>query len=239
MNISSPAIVISSFKYGEADLIVKLYVKSLGLQSFIIKGVRKTRKGKLRVSYFQPLTLLDIETVFKGKGTLEYIKEARVSTMYVSLHSDIIKSSIAMFFSELLTQLLVDQHPDEELYEYLEAVFLKLDQNPIQANFPIKVLLDITTFLGFNPDYSTAQNTYFNLLDGTFDNLGMLPQHATEKESENLKKFLGIIFEDSAAIKMNREDRNLLLNMIIDYLQIHLNQFKKPESLSILNQLFN
>jgi DNA repair protein RecO (recombination protein O) len=99
MLVKTPAIVLSTLKYSEADLIARLYTKELGTQSFILKGIRKTRKGKLRISFFQPLTQLVIETNHKGKGSLEYIKEAQVIHPYITIHSSIVKSSITLALS--------------------------------------------------------------------------------------------------------------------------------------------
>lgn len=48
----TPAIVLSTVKYGEADLIARLYTRELGTQSYMLKGVRKSRKGKLRIAFF-------------------------------------------------------------------------------------------------------------------------------------------------------------------------------------------
>jgi DNA repair protein RecO (recombination protein O) len=226
-------------KYSESDLIARLYTRELGTQSFILKGIRKSRKGKLRTSFFQPLTQLEIETQHKGKGTLEYIKEARVTFPYQNIYTDIVKSSITLFFSEILTQLLTEQQPDDELFEYLSSVFQYLDQSDNVANFSIKTLLDMTRFLGFQPDGATKQFTYFNMLDGNFDENGLQPHHLTDIESGQLKKFIGTNFDTIHEIKMSREDRNSLLNLVVEYFQIHLQTFKKPNSLSILKQLFD
>lgn len=239
MLVQTPAIVLSVVKYGEADLIAKLFTRQLGLQSYMIKGVRKSRKGKIRVSFFQPLTQLEITTLHKGKGNLEYIKEARVTPIYSSLHTDIIKSSIAMFFSEVLSQIFTEQPSDEDLYDYITTSFLVLDHSDHMANFSIKVLLDLTAFMGFQIDMETINLPYFNLMNGNFDNNGLLPHHATIEESDLIKQFLGIKFDKLDELKMNREQRNSLLNLVIDYFQIHLHVFKRPTSLDILKQLFD
>ncbi|WP_298950842.1 DNA repair protein RecO [uncultured Nonlabens sp.] len=239
MLIKTQAIVLSSLKYGESDLITRLYTKELGTQSYILKGVRKSRKGKLRISFFQPLTQLELETQHKGKGALEYIKEARVLFPYQNIHTNIIKTSITLFFSEVLSQLLTEQQPDEELFDYVSTAFQFLDQSDQVANFSIKVLLDMTRFLGFQPDVNTIDLPYFNMLNGNFDNNGLQPYHLTDIESNLLKPFLGMKFDQINEVKMNREERNGLLNLVIEYFQIHLQIFKKPNSLSILKQLFD
>lgn len=239
MLVHTPGIVLSTVKYGEADLIARIYTKELGTQSFMIKGVRKSRKGAMRVSFFQPLTQLQIVTQFKGKNTLEYIKEASVSPAYDTMHVDIVKSSITLFFSELLTQLLTEQQPDDAFYDYLHVAFVILDQSDKVANFAIKFLLDITSFLGFQPDVTNDSGDYFSLETGSWDNHAMLPNHATLEESKYLKSFLGTHFDAIETIKMSRVERNAVLNVVIDYFQIHLHSFKRPTSLSILKQLFD
>ncbi len=238
MLITTPAMVISTLKYSEADLIARLYSKDLGLQSYMLKGIRKSKKAKLRTSMFQPLMQVEIETVHRNKGTLEYIKNLQITYPYTSLHENIYKSSVALFFSEILTQLLADQQGDEQLFDYLINVFTYLDQTDHVSNFSIKVLLDLTTFLGFQPDGQTSGD-YFNLLNGNFDHDGMQPHHSTDREAALIKQFIGTEFDGLAEIKMNRTERSALLHLVIDYFQIHLHAFKRPGSLSILKQLFD
>ncbi|WP_194851797.1 DNA repair protein RecO [Nonlabens antarcticus] len=239
MIVRTPAIVLSTLKYGESDLIARLYTKELGTQSYMLKGIRKTRKGKLRVSYFQPLTQLEIETQHKGKGTLEYIKEASISYTYVNIPVDIAKSSVALFFGEVLSQLLTEQQPDEQLFNYLSGVFEFLDQTDHVANFTIKTLLDMSELMGFGMDKSTMEFPYFNMLDGSFDNNGMQPHHLSDEESALFKIFIGTHFDAIQNIKINRNQRAVLLNLVLDYFKIHLHTFKKPTSLTILKQLFD
>jgi DNA repair protein RecO (recombination protein O) len=239
MIVCTPAIVLSTIKYGEADLIARLYTKELGTQSYMLKGIRKSRKGKLRVAFFQPLTQLEIETQHKNKGTLEYIKEARVGISYQQIPFDITKSSVALFFGELLTQLLTEQESDARLFDYLSHVFELLDQTSHISNYTIKVLLDMSDFMGFGIDRSTVAFPYFNLLAGSFDNDGMQPHHLNEIESSFIKQFIGTDFEQLNSIKITRKQRSELLNLVIDYFQIHLQVFKKPTSLTILKQVFD
>lgn len=239
MIVRTPAIVLSTLKYGESDLIARIYTRELGTQSYMLKGIRKSRKGKLRVSFFQPLTQLQIETQYKGKGTLEYIKDATIAYTYINIPVDIAKSSVALFFGEVLSQLLTEQQPDERLFNYLSTIFEFLDQTDHVANFTIKTLLDISELMGFGMDKTTWDFPYFNMLDGSFDNNGMLPHHLSEEESSLFKAFIGTNFDNIQNIKINRNQRTVLLNLVLDYFKIHLHTFKKPTSLTILKQLFD
>ncbi|WP_431472334.1 DNA repair protein RecO [Nonlabens sp. SCSIO 43208] len=239
MLVNTAVLVLSTVKYGESDIIAKLFTRELGVQSYMIKGVRKSRKGKLRISFFQPLTQLEIQTNHKGKGNLEYIKEARVRVPYSNIHTDIVKGSIALFFSEVLSQLLINDQPDESLFDYLNYAFEFLDVTDHVANFSIKVLLDTSVIMGFGIDQASNDQPYLNLLTGVFDDNGLQPHHTTQSEASLIKQFMGIKFDELGTIKMNRSSRNSLLSLVIDYFQIHLQVFKKPSSLAILKQLFD
>ncbi len=238
MLVRTPALVISKLKYGEADIIARIFSRELGMHSYMVKGVLKSRKGKLRIAQFQPLTQVFLESNHKNKGSLEYLKNLQVDYPYETIDRDIYKSSIVMFFSELLTQLLNEQPADVELFDYLQNVFKYLDQTDHISNFSIKVLLDLTGYFGFQPQ-GELSGSYFNLIDGTFDDDGLQPHHSTDVEAVFLKSFIGMNFDEVEQIKMNREERSRLLNLLIDYFQIHLHAFKKPSSLDILKQLFD
>ncbi|MGB3590591.1 MAG: DNA repair protein RecO [Nonlabens sp.] len=239
MLVKTQAIVLSTTKYGESDLIARLYTREVGTQSFMLKGVRKSRKGKLRVSLFQPLTQLRLQFNHKNKGQLEYIKEAQLDIFYETVYSHIVKSSIVMFFSEVLSQILKEQQPDPDVYDYLSVAFQYLDQSSELSNFSIKVLVDLTSFLGFAPDMEQSHLPYFDMVNGGFDNDGLQPHHTTDHEASLLKLFIGTKFENVQKIKMNRDQRSRLLHTVIDYFQIHLHAFKKPTSLSFLKQIFD
>ena len=100
-------------------------------------------------------------------------------------------------------------------------------------------LLELSKFLGFYPQEIDVDATRFNLLEGRFQN------HSGQDhilEGENLiifKKALGIKFDAFTTFNLPSKQRQMLLNMILAYFQLHLDDFKKPKSLAVLNQVFN
>lgn len=238
MIINSPAIVVHSLRYGEADLIVKLFTKTSGLRSYLLKGVLKSKRGKIRSSFFQPLTLLEIEAVHKDKGTLERIKEAKISTPYLTLHSDLIKSSIVFFLSEILKNSIREEETNKDLFEYLETTLLWLDSHDNIGNFHISFMIKLTQYLGFYPDLSGIDSEYFNMQDGYFQKNDTNLYCVKGEHISKLKEFLGTTFEESMNIKLSKTLRSQVLNVLLLYFQLHLHEFKKPKSLSILNEVF-
>ena len=120
MIVNTPAIVLSALKYGEADLIVKCYTLKSGLKTYILRGILKSKKGKLKPSLFQPLTQLELVASHKDKGSLEYLKEAKILQPYKSLHTHMVKSAMVMFLSEMLKNTIQEEEENENLYTFLE-----------------------------------------------------------------------------------------------------------------------
>ena len=238
MLVKTRAIIIHSIRYREADLIVKAYTKSSGLKSYLVRGVLKSKKGKLRASMFQPLTILDLEANHKDKGTLESIREAKVNPAYQTLTGNIYKSSIAMFLAEVLHQAIQEEEQNQALYQFLEESFLWLDANEKYANFHLLFMVKLSSFLGFYPHQYDPDLPYFNLLDGEYQ-LDDNNKYCIQNEnSELLKQFLLVNYDEVSGIKLNQSKRKNFIEMLILYFELHLHGFKKPRSLDILHQLF-
>jgi len=240
MQVSTRALVFSSIKYAEADLIVICFTEDYGLKTYLLRGVLKSRKGKLRASLFQPLTLLQIEAFHKDKGTLERIIEAKVLQPYQSLHTNVVKSSIVLFLSEMLKNCIQEEESNPSLFQYIVSALQWLDahENNI-ANFHILFLLKLSTYLGFYPDTSNSNLTFFNLIEGNFQKEPIGDYCKEGEVVELLKSFFGIKFDALSQIKTNKKQRFETLNLLLLYYQLHLQGYKKPKSLLVLNQLFN
>ena len=225
MQVTTKAIVLSAIKYGDTSLIVKAFTASDGLKSYLLKGVLASKKGKLKTAYFQPLTQLELVAYHKNKGTLESIREAKVSYHYQSLHTNITKNALTFFLAEMLSNSIQEEEDNENLFEFLEATLQWLDNHEDIANFHLYFLLVLTKYFGFYPDTVDSDAPYFDLQDGAFVNvLSMNP---------------GINFDAINTIKMNKKQRYQLLKSIILYYELHLHGFRKPKSLAILNEVFN
>ncbi len=238
MVITTKAIVFSSLKYSEADLIVRCYTESSGLKSYLLRNILRSRKGNLKKSYFQPLTLLELEVIHKDKGTLEQIKEVKVFQPYKTLHTQVIKEAMVIFISEILTNSIQEEVEDTALFNFLESSLIWLDNHNEIANFHILFLLKLSIHLGFYPDTSTIMYNNFNLLEGNFQKFCKGKYCENGVHVEGLKRFFGIEFDAINRIKPTKKIRLDILNLLLLYYQLHLQSFKKPKSLLVLNQIF-
>lgn len=239
MQVSTRALVFSALKYAEADLIVTCFTEDYGLKTYLLRGVLKSKKGKLRASLFQPLTLLQLEAYHKNKGTLERISEAKVLQAYHSLHTEVVKSSIVMFLAEMLKNSIQEEEANPDLFEYITSALQWLDLHDAVANFHLLFLLKLTTYLGFYPDTTNQEFPFFNLMEGNFQKQAFGDYSHEGEAVETIKGFFGINFDALNEKKTTKNQRIEALNLLLLYYQLHLQGYKKPKSLLVLNQLFN
>ncbi len=239
MVVATKAIVFSAIKYSEADLIVSCFTEVAGIKSYLLRNILKSKRGKLKASYFQPLTQLELIAEHKNKGMLEYIKEAKIFYPYQTLHTDFVKSGLVMFLSEMLKNCIREEEPNQELYSFLEHSFQWLDQNEEVANFHIYFLLQLSMHLGFYPDASNIDEPYFNIMEGNFQAINSSNYCTEGIQIENFKKFFGINLEILNTIKLSKTARHNLLELILAYYSFHVQGYQKPKSLVVLNQLFS
>jgi len=235
--IKTKAIVISSLKFQEKSLIVKCFTLSNGLKSYFVRDAFSSRKASQKMAYFQPLSIIEIEAVHKNKGTLENFKEVKISSPFHSIHSDIYKSTMVMFLSEILHHSIHEEEKNESLFTFLETALHWLDQHDEIANFHLILMLETTKYLGFYPDTSDIDMPFFEMIEGVFT-----PFHAisslTEHETQLFKKLIQLRFDNDQKT-FHVIERQLLLKILIDYYSFHLDGFKRPKSLDVLKEVFS
>lgn len=238
MLVNTRAIVISAIKYSEADLIVKCFTQSSGLKTYLLKGVLKSKKGKFKASLFQPLTQLDLVAKHKDKGSMEYLQEAKILRPYNDLHTNVVKGTLVLFISEVLRNAIHEEEENPALYAYLENSINWLDENNGIANFHLLFILRLTRFLGFYPDDSSMEGNCFNMQEGIFQEEETSEYCIGGSNLLLLKQFLGTNFDASREIKISKAERSSFLGMLLFYYQLHIESFRKPKSLSVLNEIF-
>ena len=238
MQQSSAAIVLSRLKYKDSDLIVKCFTKDFGIKSYIIKGVLKSKKRRITPAYFQALSILEIQAHYKNNRTLHYINDIKVKQHYKSVYTNVIKSTVAIFLSEILNDLLVEETPNLELYNFIETTLIWFDENDSYSYFHYVFLIELTKYLGFYPELSNIDSQYFNLLDGRFSNQKPHNYYIDGENLTLLKTLLGIKFDRNKTFVINANQRQEFLDMILSYFKLHLEGFKTPKSLAVMNQVF-
>ena len=118
MLVKTRGIVLSYIKYRESSIIAKVYTEQLGVQSYIINGVRKKGSGS-RIALFQPFTLLDMVVYTSQKGGLTRISEYKSAYPFGSIPFDIRKSSILLFLAEIVSKTIKEEEENPQLFNFL------------------------------------------------------------------------------------------------------------------------
>lgn len=237
MIVKTKAIVLRTVKFKDTDLIVKCYTEQ-GIKSYLIKGVFGNRKAKIKPAYFQPLNILEIIANHNDKGTLNSIKEVCLSYIYLNIPQDVVKQSLVLFLTEIFNFSLQEEEANMPLFNFLNTSLQWLDTHTHIANFHLVFLIKLTKYLGFFPQTKQMNYNYFNLQEGLFQNQ-KTPTSIAGQKIVLFRNLLGINFDDMQELKLDKHQRQLILEVLISYFELHLLGFKKLNSLPILQSVFN
>ena len=231
------AIVFKVTKYAESSVIIKAYTELFGIQSYIINGVRSS-KGKSKAALYQHGNLLDMVVYHKEQGNLMRISECGFAHIYEDLPFNIVKSSLLVFYLEILNKIVKEHETNEALFDFLFEIFIELDQTekPL-ANHHIWFLLAITKYLGCYP--TSSPEPYFDLKEGLF--VDYLPGHhqfLNEKLSSSFREIIEPELKNYDQIKLSSTERKQLLQNVLIYFRLHIEDFGELRSYEILEDLF-
>lgn len=231
------AIVLGGLKYSDNSLIVRCFTEKYGTCSYLLKGILSQKRTIITRALFQPLTQLELVVTHKS-GALGYIKDAKISFAYNSLHTDIYKSTVCMFLAEVCSNICEPDTADEGLFAFMSKQLQYFDTTAFNAHFHLKFLIDMTRVLGFYPDTTRLDLPYFSLEEGVFT-----AQETTEhtfggRAVELFSSLLKTETDTLGEIKSNREDRNTLLHHLLKYYEWHFPNFKKIKSVEVLQAVF-
>jgi DNA repair protein RecO (recombination protein O) len=238
MIISTSAIILSKVRYKDNDLIVKCLTRDLGVVSYMIKNISTSKKSKNKFAFFQLLNILDLESNYNPNRHIQYIKDLKVSYNFTSLHTNIYKSSVVMFLSEILSNIIHIETKDMDLFDFIEKSLIWYDKSEDSSTFYLIFLMKITHYLGFYPDCTNMNYNYFNLEEGLFES-SKNSQYVIQGSSLVLfKTILGIKFDSNKLPFIDKINKKDILKNILIYFKLHVDGFKDPKSLKVLNQIF-
>ena len=232
MIVSTPGIVMHATKYGDTSLIVKIFTQQQGNQSFMIKGAFR-KNNRFAASYFTPLAMMDISYDDHNRGSLKYLKDIAPRKTSDSLFYDPAKSSILLFYNEILYKLLADAGEDKVLFDFLrkeiEGVHVATGN---LAELPLRFLLRLCKVMGYSPeDNYSATDGYFSMQECRFQ-----PCYAEDAGFMNREEsaYLHQLLSQESQVPASRMLRSALLKRLVAYLQMHNEQIRKIDSLEIL-----
>lgn len=240
MHHKTEGIVLSITKYNDRFSIAHIFTREFGRVPYLLPK-SGGKRSKIKPLIFSPLTILKLEVEHLPLRDIQRVKEAERAVLFYDITTDITKISLVFFLSEFLSKVIKETENSELLFDYLKVSFQVLEETKLGlANFHLTFLLGLTRFLGIYPNLENhSRGCYFDIINGTFTRNA--PSHKyfiKGDESDYLNVFSKINFSNMHLYKMSRQDRNLILDYLITYYQLHLYEFPAIKSLEILKELF-
>ncbi len=144
--------------------------------------------------------------------------------------------------AEIIRKTIREEEENRPLFAFIYDNFCRLDQSsqPI-ANTHLYFLLELSAYLGFLPGGEADEQTpYFDLSEGLF--VSQIPSHVhylDERHSILLHNLLCSSPETHHELKLTREERRGLLQHLLDYYRLHLENFPAIHSHQILYEVLN
>lgn len=234
MLVKSPGIVLHTLKYSETSIVSRIFTRELGLQSYMVNGVRGAKGNK--AALFRPGNILELVSYFKRehKG-LQRLKEYNFGIIYQELPFHIIKSSLALFIIEILNKVLSEEDPNPDLYDFIEGSFIGLDTTNVDlGTFHLRFLGMLSMQMGFHPGgIFDAARPYFDLKEG------LSCAHAPVHTFYLMPRQAAFFFNSHLDSPLDINERRSLLEKILFYYSLHIDHFGEIRSLAILRDVLS
>lgn len=240
MLIKTKGIVLRTVKYSETSLICDVYTEQLGLQTYIVSGVRK-KNAKIGASLLQVMSLLDIVAYHRENKEIHRTKEIKPAFVYSEIPFQLQKSAVGIFIAELLQKTVKEAIPNAELFEFIWNTYMYLDLTKDSvANLHLTFMAQLAEYLGFMPGGTyEKEKSYFDLKEGIYTVEEPLHTYSLSyNQSDLLQQLNNLPITETHNIQLTRYHRQNLLNRLIEFYQLHVDNFQQLNSHEIFKEIF-
>ncbi len=244
-------IILHSFKHGDSGLIIQCYSNVSGKLSLYLRGGAKlnTKTAKLH-----KLSILDAVIYSSKTSSMPTLKEFTQPHSFGNIRTNIYKSTIATFISEIVLRSVRESETNIQLFEYISTsieILEHLEQGI--ANFHLYFMVHLTSLLGFKPlDNYSEQTPIFDALNGRFKEPFLVfngqkckIEHKESsaffnpQQSQLLHSLLTTSVTQLQSIKCNSDIRYSFAKKMIFYTTQHLGINLEIKSLDVLREVFS
>jgi DNA repair protein RecO (recombination protein O) len=237
---TTQGIVLHYNRFGDDRAVVDIFTESRGSISFLVRDRRGRRKNNLHTTLLRPLNIVELMFDYRASASLQRLQEIHIAHCYTSLPYDPIKETVALFLSEFLHNVLKSEVKNTKLYHYILYSLQWFDAtNEGIANFHVAFLIRLTYYLGFWPNIKGREALpFFDLRDGVGTEIA--PPHGLylkEEEAAILPLMLRMNIRNMHSFRLNRQQRNRILDVLTTYYQLHVPEFRNLRSLGVLREV--
>lgn len=220
--------LLSYIKYGENDAVLHCFTEEDGFQTYFLKGIY-SKKNKKK-AFLLPLNKLNF-SVSAGKSsgiqTVSRFEIIEVNDVY----TDVKANTVIFFIADFLNQILRNENKNQIIFHTIDEFILELSRQNYRSH--LILLIKILKIQGVAP--LLGEGNYLDPETGTFSNVGT--HHFFDSENSLLWKLI-LSAEDPYEIKIPQVLRKKFLDSLLIYYHYHITDFKTPNSLEIIQQIF-
>ena len=228
MLIKTRGILFRAIKYSETSIIADIYTEEKGLRGYIISGVR-SKHAKVSMGLLQVMSLVELVAYDRDDKSLNRIKEIKAAHVYQSLPFDIHKSAVGMFIVEVAGKAIKGSEENRGLFGFIYDILVYLDVTDALAynNLHLSFMLGLSAYLGFQPHGEVVgRGWYLDMKEGVFTK--DVPEHVyylSETHTSFVLQLLQRDWQSGGEVKMSRTERRLLVNDLLNYYRLHIDNF--------------
>lgn len=236
---NTTGIIFKTLKYSESSIICDIYTKDKGLRSYIVSGVRSSKKGG-KAALFTPLNIVELVAYDADVEKLGRIKEINLAYHFTTLNLEVIPSSMAIFMLEVCRNAIKEREPNPNMYHFIEE-WIQFMDHKISTNPHLHLLFmfEFSKHLGFEPmqNYSD-QMIFFDMLEGAFCNTGPAGEYILDADdSDFFASLIQHTRENIDSYKTTKAQRDRLTDQWLIYYKLHLPGFRELLSLDVLRSV--
>jgi DNA repair protein RecO (recombination protein O) len=171
---------------------------------------------------------------------VQTLQNLRIEKPLQQIYMDPTKSATVMFLDEILYRSIQDDYSNAELFSFLYDAIVLLDEEVETKNFHLWFILELSRYYGFYPqNFSDVKHKHFDLAEGVFVAAPPAHPHFTDSRLTSiLDLFVDKVYTEVRAVDMTKADRASLLEALLKYLKLHLENFREIKSLEVFKQVF-
>ncbi|MFC7346347.1 DNA repair protein RecO [Chryseobacterium zhengzhouense] len=225
---SQDGFLLSFIKYGENDAVLYCFTEEEGFQTYFLKGIY-SKKNKKK-AFLLPLNKLNF-SVSSGKNTgIQTVSRFEMIEAN-DIYTDIKANTVIFFVADFLNQILRNEHKNPAIFGAIEEFVHELNQQNYRSH--LIFLIKILKIQGVAP--LLGNGNYLDPETGTFSDLGT--HHFFDSENCMFWKLI-LSAENPYEIKIPQALRKNFLDSLLVYYHYHITDFKTPNSLEIIQQIF-
>lgn len=247
MFLETTGVVIRQTKYSEYDKIITIFTKEKGKIQAIAKGARRPKSqlmGSTDIFCYSDFLL------FSGKN-LYNVNQSQIIDSFYSIREDIYKLSYGAFILELVDSSVLEEEPNELLFELLLKTLKVLSEmdggyEKLSLAFQLKYI----SFVGFKPQLTrcvccqgeTNGDIRFDVLEGGVVCSKCFTSNFSQISVKSdiievMKRLLYCKLDELDSLVISKAEQKKIEEVLLRYITSHIEKkyFKSLEFLKTLN----